>query len=208
MANHVVKQGECLSSIAKSCRLDWEHLWTLAENSELRKKRKNPNILLPGDVVVIPERRLRIEDRPVDQGHTFVKKGETVKLKIRLLAAGKALANETYTLKVGGRNLQGSTDASGLLEQPIPHDVSEGELVLDKEKLSFHLKIGHLDPFNEISGVQARLNNLGYHCGAVDGIVGPHTQSALLTFQETYQLRQTGQPDSATCEKLRSMHGC
>ena len=136
MANHVVKQGECLSSIAKSCGLDWEHLWTLAENSELRKKRKNPNILLPGDVVVIPERRLRIEDRPVDQGHTFVKKGESVKLKIRLLAAGKALANETYMLKVGGQNLQGSTDASGLLEQPISHDVTEGELVLDKEKLS------------------------------------------------------------------------
>ncbi len=208
MPDHVVKQGECLSSIAESYGLYWKHVWTLAQNLELRTKRKNPNVLFPGDIVVVPERELRIEDRQVDQRHKFIKKGEPVKLKIRLLAAGKAIANENYLLQIGGQNLQGSTDASGLLEQAIPHDATEGTLVLGKERLQFPLEIGHLDPFNEISGVQARLNNLGYHCGAVDGILGPLTRSALQTFQETYQLKQTSQPDSATCEKLRSLHGC
>ena len=198
MADYEVKQGDCLTSIAKSFGVYWEHLWKLSENAELRKKRNNPNILFPGDIVVVPETQLRLEDRS----------GEPAKLKIRFLAAGKPLANEAYTLKIAEQTLQGITDSSGLLQQPIPHDATEATLVLDREKLEFPLAIGHLDPIDQVSGVQARLNNLGYHCAAVDGIMGPLTRSALLTFQESYVLKQTGEPDSATCDKLRSLHGC
>lgn len=49
MPNHLVKQGECLSSIAAQYRFAWEQLWNLPQNRELRLKRKNPNILFPGD---------------------------------------------------------------------------------------------------------------------------------------------------------------
>jgi hypothetical protein len=208
MPEHEVEQGDCLSSLASQNGLYWESVWALPQNLALRTKRKNPNILFPGDTVFVPEKELRYEDRRVDQRHQFVMKGEPVKLKIRFLAAGKPIAGETYLLKIAGQNLQGKTDSSGILEQQIPPDTTEATLILGKEKLEFPLEIGCLDPSAEVSGVQGRLNNLGFHCGAVDGIAGPLTRSALLTFQETYELDQTGKPDTATCEKLRSQHGC
>ena len=99
MADYEVKQGDCLTSIAKSFGVHWEHLWKLSENAELRKKRNNPNILFPGDIVVVPETKLRLEDRSVDTQHTFVKQGEPARLKIRLLAAGKALADKAIADK-------------------------------------------------------------------------------------------------------------
>jgi hypothetical protein len=205
---HQVKQGDCISSIASLYGFYWETLWGLPENAALRDRRRNPNVLLPGDIVFVPHKVLRYEERPVDKLHKFVKNNQLVKLKICLLAAGKPIAGETYLLQVGGHNLQGKTDDSGILEEQIPPDATEATLVLGKVKLEFPLRIGYLDPLAKVSGVQGRLNNLGFHCGEVDGIVGPHTRSALLSFQETYQLDQTGKPDAATCEKLRSQHGC
>jgi hypothetical protein len=206
--DHHVKQGDCFSSIAPSYGFSWKTLWTLPQNSALREKRKNPNVLLPGDKIVVPKKDLRYEGRPVEKRHPFVMKDGPVKLKICLLAAGKPISAEHYVLKIGGEQLEGVTNEAGILEQPIPPGAKEATLVLGKEKVELRLKIGHLDPHTEISGVQGRLNNLGFHCGAVDGIIGPHTRSALITFQETFQLEQSGEADAATCEKLRSQHGC
>jgi hypothetical protein len=203
-----VNQGDCLSSICSGNGLFWKTVWALPQNLGLRDKRKNPNILLPGDTLFVPDRDLKYEDRPVDNRHQFVMKGEPVKLKVRLLAAGKPVSGESYILQIGGRNLQGTTDSSGMLEQEIPPDATDATLLLGKEKLQFPLQVGSLDPPTEVSGAQGRLNNLGFHCGQVDGIAGPVTRSALLTFQETYKLDQTGKPDAATCERLRSQHGC
>jgi hypothetical protein len=207
LPSHVVKQGECLASIGAQYGFTSKALWALSENAALRNKRKNPHILLPGDRVFVPQKDPKNEGRPVDQRHKFVKH-QLVKLKICLLAAGKPIANQGYVLKVGGKNLQGTTDASGILEKPIPADATDATLVLGLDKLELQLKIGSLDPSTEATGVQGRLNNLGFHCGAVDGIVGPLTKSALMVFQETYQLKQTGKIDDATREKLRSLHGC
>jgi hypothetical protein len=202
-----VQQGECLSSIAAARGFDWNTIWARPENSALRDKRKNPNVLLPGDSLFVPDKDLRYEARPTDQLHQFVKPAG-VKLKICLLAAGMPIANEPYKLQIDGKNLQGSTDKSGILEETVPPYATDASLVLENQNLTLPLKVGYLDPPTEISGVQGRLNNLGFHCGAADGIAGPLTQSALLAFQETYQLDQTGKPDAVTQEKLRSEHGC
>ncbi len=68
------------------------------------------------------------------------------------------------------------------------------------------LALGHLDPVDENEGVQARLNNLGFYCGKVDGIIGPHTAAALKSFQRKMGLPDTGRADQTTRARLRDAH--
>jgi hypothetical protein len=208
MPEHIVQQGECISSIARHYGFYWKRLWDDPANHALRLKRKNPNVLFPEDVLIIPEKDIKEFDRSTEKRHPFRVKGGHVKLRVRLLAAGKSIANEQYTLKIEGDTLNGTTDSTGLLEKIIPSEAQEATLLLGKEKTIVLLEVGHLNPLSEITGVQARLNNLGFHCGAVDGVLGPLAKSAVITFQETYSLKMTGQPDGPTRDKLKELYGC
>ena len=58
---HKVKQGECISSIAEDYGFSWERIWNDLNNEELKQKRKDPNILYPGDEVVIADKEVREE---------------------------------------------------------------------------------------------------------------------------------------------------
>ena len=46
MPYHEVKQGDCMASIADEYGFFWKTIWHLAENSELRRKRTDPYVLL------------------------------------------------------------------------------------------------------------------------------------------------------------------
>jgi peptidoglycan hydrolase-like protein with peptidoglycan-binding domain len=78
----------------------------------------------------------------------------------------------------------------------------------DGEPEHFQLRLGSLDPITEISGIQARLRNIGIDCGPVDGRLGPKTREALISFQKANQLQPTGEPDEATRARLKEAHGC
>lgn len=73
---------------------------------------------------------------------------------------------------------------------------------------TWSLAIGHLDPVEEVSGIQARLRNLGYGPGAVDGNEGPATRAAIERFQEARGLTVSGRADEATRAALQERHGC
>ena len=212
---HTVEQGEYLASIAKDYGFsDSRVIYDHPQNAELKKKRPNPNILLPGDQLFIPDKQPKQESCPTERNSRFQVKVPKAWLKIVLKdSEGKALANQSYTLKVAWLELKGTTDGSGALEQKIPIGIETGELHLDKLGIDWPLKIGHLDPIEEqasgseiISGVQARLNNLGFHCGDVDGVARPKTEAALRMFQQNYGIKVTGQPDQATRSKLANLH--
>jgi N-acetylmuramoyl-L-alanine amidase len=85
MPDHTVTQGECISSIAERYGLFWETVWNHPNNAELRQQRENPNVLRPGDVVFVPERREKLESGATDTRHRFLKKGVPAKLRLRLL---------------------------------------------------------------------------------------------------------------------------
>ena len=75
MPNHTVKQGECLSSIAAKYGFgDWKALYDHPSNAALKKKRPNPHVLFPGDVVSIPEK---------EKKQARVKTGQELKLTVR-----------------------------------------------------------------------------------------------------------------------------
>ena len=57
--SHVVTQGEHLSQIAKRYGFrDSRTVWDHPDNAALRERRPSPNVLLPGDVIQIPAKRL------------------------------------------------------------------------------------------------------------------------------------------------------
>jgi len=213
--NHKVAQGDCLSSIAKKYGFpDYKVIWDDGANAQLKQKRQNPNILFPGDIVVILDIELKQLDKSTEQTHNFVLDAGTVKLQLIVKDdEDKPYASCRYELKIDDKKFDGTTDGSGKIVQDISADATSGEIALyskDGETENvitvFKLELGHLDPVAEATGIQARLNNLGFFCGKVDGIIGPMTGDALKAFQEKNGLSVTGAADEATKNKLSQLH--
>ena len=55
----------------------------------------------------------------------------------------------------------------------------------------------------QVRQVQRKLNDMGYHAGSVDGVLGPQTDSALRQFQHARYLDATGHIDSKTLASLK-----
>jgi N-acetylmuramoyl-L-alanine amidase len=202
---YTVQDGDSIASIAKDHGYLWKTIWDHPDNADLKKLRKDPNVLLAGDVVTLPDPVNKEEQRPTGKRHTFVRKGEPTKLRVKLTRFGKARAGVEYKLIVDGTEIKGRTDGSGWVDQFIPGNARQARLVVGKEE--HVLKIGHLDPLDSVSGVQARLRNLGYDCGGEDGEVGELTARALRAFQQATGLPPTGKIDPQTCDKLKETHG-
>src|SRR5262245_51865590 len=82
---HRVKQGEHLSRLAQQYGFsDYCTIWNHPQNAELKRKRNNPNVLYPGDILFIPDRELCEEVRPTDQCHAFVLRRPNLKLRLVL----------------------------------------------------------------------------------------------------------------------------
>lgn len=214
-ANYVVLQGDHLSKIAKENGFtDYSVIWDHPQNAELKKLRKNPNVLLPGDQVYIPDMEMKEETGATNQRHTFVVDKKTLKLKLVLEDAyEKPIAGAQCALLVGGQPFQVTTDGNGRMEQEIPLDATAAWLTIQGDQTPFKgesiaIKIGHLDPVDAPSGQVARLNNLGYFAGDLDGSDADALKSAIEEFQCDHGLTVTGDCDSQTQAKLQQVHGC
>jgi hypothetical protein len=205
---HVARDGECISSIAFQYGFFADTIWNDPANAELRSQRENMNILAPGDVVTIPDKRLKEETRPTGNTHRFQRKGVPAKLRLRIEDHGEPLKNQPYTLTVDQQKFTGMTNDEGDVVVSIPPNAKRGHLVVGQgdEQREYHLQLGHLHPIDRIEGVQARLVNLGYDCGGEEGTIGPNTTAALKAFQKAQGLPETGELDDATRAKIKEVH--
>ena len=210
VGEHVVKQGECVSSIAKIAGHSWETIWNDPANNELREVRRDPNVLLPDDRVHVPPLREKWEPGQTEMRHRFRRRGWPEVLRIRVLRDSEPRGNQPYTLDVDGTRFEGVTDAGGNLNRPILPDARRAVLRVGVEpEISEYLfALGAIDPLSEISGVQGRLNNLGFGCGPIDGVLGERTAAALCDYQHSRGLPITGDADQATRRKLQTDYGC
>lgn len=212
--SHIVQQGECLSKIAARYGfVDWRFLYEHPVNSALRRKRPNPNVLFPGDEIRIPEQRRKEEQLPTGNLHRFVVKAPRKVLRIVFQTPkGEKLGNEAYTIRFdSGRTKQGSTNGEGLLQEAVELTEKTAKLTLCDRRLLLHL--GHLNPTGDVvkedlTGIQARLNNLGYAAGRNDGRYGRKTRAALAMLQADEDLDVTGLPDEESLARLEQLHGC
>ncbi len=196
LKDHKVRQGECISSIAFVYGFFPDTIWNDPANAELKQKRKDPNVLFPGDTVYIPTRRLKEEPGGTGQKHRFRRKGVPAKFRLRLLLNDEPRMSEPYILDIDGILFSGTTDVNGWIESPILPNAKKGKLLLDNGREEYPLELGNLDPVGEITGVQVRLYHLGFYIGDIDGVMNPETADALRAFQKKQGLEETGQPES------------
>ncbi len=208
MPTHKVKQGECVESIAALEGFHWKTVWDHGENSELRRERVSPNLLHPGDELFIPDKTLKEDDAATEARHRYRLKGVPAVLKVRLLNNGEPRRSEKWTAVVDGKIQSGATDGDGLAQIRVHPRTRYVKLTLESG-VEYRLQLRDLDPLETVSGVQARLNNLGYESGTVDGIQGPITTGAVKRFQADHPpLEVDGIVGPKTRAKLKEVYGC
>jgi hypothetical protein len=213
-SEHTVEQGEHLSRIAKKYGFsDYRTIWDHPQNATLKQKRQNPNVLNPGDRLHIPDKEVREESRSTDQTHRFKVKGSRLMLRLVLEDMyEKPIANAACELFVEGEKHELTTDGKGKIEVAILPTAENGMLVMKTketaiEEVAIPVKIGHLDPVEEITGQKARLGNLGYYVGAIDDKQDDAFRLAVEEFQCEHALAVDGVCGPATRAKLKSVHG-
>lgn len=205
---HIVALGDSMESIAYRYGFFWETLWNAPENASLRELRANdPNALLPGDVVHVPDLRVKSVVRATGARHVFRRKGVPSVLNVRLLDDAQPRANLAYTVIAAGRTVTGTTDADGWVQCFLMPDVEEGILRLDATGEELTFTIGTKRPASTVFGLQTRLRNLGFYQGAIDGETGEETVAALRAFQRAATLPETGVADDATIQALDTFAG-
>lgn len=189
---HTVEQGECLSSLAAQYKLaSWEVIYNDPNNADLKASRPNPNVLLPGDQVFIPDPKQREDDAATDLRHIFVMSFPPTYINICVQdLAAQPIANAKYELALEAVTLSGSTDNDGWIRGQIPASAELGTLQVWPDPddpdtvVQWSVNLGYLDPSGTTSGAKGRLNNLSYACGDVDDTADDLYQQMLSQFQQ------------------------
>lgn len=220
---YTVQQGDYLAKIAKVHGFaNWRNIYDHPDNAEFKQKRPNPNIIKPGDKIVIPDKTEQQMICETEKKHRFKMKSEKIEIDLELKdTSGEPLYIAKYELKTKGEKEKTYTKTiednqneleNGCVREKISTDEEEGVLKIwlddedDEPDYEYQLKLGQLDPIDETTGVQARLNNLGYECGAVDDYLGPKTEQAIKTLQEEYGLKMDGIAGEKTLKKIEQLH--
>lgn len=228
MATHIVKPGDCFNSIAKQHGFyNYLTLYGHGDNAAIKGNRKNPNQLVEGDPVSIPEKRQKKMPLDLDRDKKFMVDRKKVKLRIAIKdVEDKALALQEIKVMVGSLTSTAMPNSAGLVELEIdpapksgllqfkprifkkavpppkpvagpepekpPHpplikaDEFTDELPPDDPvEFGLQLKIGHLEPNEEIRGSLQRLNNLG--CKLPDATAHTATDDPTKRVIKSYQ---------------------
>ncbi|MDX2149501.1 MAG: LysM domain-containing protein [Bryobacteraceae bacterium] len=171
---HIVQQGEHLSSIAALEGFgDFHVIWNHPDNASLKAIR-DPHVLFPGDILTIPDRQEKQERRATDDTHVFQADVPPLFLRCKLIDVdGVEMKGTPCDVALeSGKPAEPvePADDQGIVEKRMGRVVKQGELIAHLEKpdptdVKFDLRIGSLNPETKISGQQARFNNLGYFAG-------------------------------------------
>ena len=209
MSFYTVKSGDCLSTIAAQYGFhNYRTIYDHPGNAALKAKRPNPNIIYPGDIVFIPDKETKALVVPAGAPHSFQLTTHQTRFRVRIQLG----VPFTYHLDIEGDAFDGAVADGTVIDVPIPSHARVGKLSLwpnnetDKDPMALNVNLGGLDPIEEVTGIQARLNNLGFNSGPVDGKVGPKTRRAVRAFQEVSGLDITGEIDDNTRDEIKARH--
>lgn len=206
--SYIVKEDDCMSSIAEATGHFWQTLWDDPANANLKEVRKDPNVLLPGDKVTVKPITKKTVSKATNASYRFRRKGVPAKLHIRLMKYGEPRANESYRVDIDGKLTRGVTDGQGYVDIYIPCNAKKGKLWVgppEDEKM-YTLQLGHTLPVATIKGVKQRLKNIGLFGGVADDEITLAYKAAVRAFQKDNALPETGEADDATRQKLVEVH--
>jgi N-acetylmuramoyl-L-alanine amidase len=213
-STYEVKQGDRLPTIGRDKGfLRWQTIWNFKGNADLRKLRGTAHILLPGDKVSIPSKFSREAEVPGGTSEYVVQTAAEV-LRVCFAVGWDWDENPvSYTAKPdsGGPDISGPLDSEGWMEIDLPPNTRQVEVVLWTEVpnipiATYDLHVGEMDPIDEITGVQARLANLGYYDGEIDGDAQEVTAAAIAQFRREHGLPMGDQIDDDLRDALDGLH--
>jgi hypothetical protein len=205
---HIIQQGECVGKIAERYGFFPGTVWDYPANAALKKQRHGDmHVLYQDDGVVIPAKRQKTQAVSAGDKITLERQGVPEHLRVRFLHYDESprdgvpyLLSLTTENNIPVADRSGQTDDEGYVDQAIPPSAVRATITLNPgRKPEIHrFNLGHTNPIDEISGWKARLNNLGYDCGAENNEWGPKTEAAIRAFQHAKDLEETGNRDVAT----------
>lgn len=218
MVEHIVKPGECMASIAYLYGFnDPSFLYEHQANAQLRKVRQNMHTLLPNDVVQIPPRENKSIVIQPGLSVPLIVKGKLAGLKIRIKEfGGDALLHKDFDVEAAHLKYSGNTGSNGEISLMVNASLTSAKLMifLDPQKrsaLHWQLSLGALAPKDTLSGVQARLNNLGFHCANELGVLEDTTTKAIAAFKRKNEIdeeQDSSKLSTRFIQALEKAHGC
>jgi len=212
---HKVNPGECAELVAWAYgHEDGKAVWSHGDNGKLRDRRSDPNILMPGDRLTVPEVEPKTQTLATGQRHRIQVKIPRKELRLRVLAhKDEPLASAKYRLVLDGlpEPREGTTDGDGMLKEKVRIDIRGGVLEIDDRR--FRLRFHYINPFpvdaaDPMTGVSSRLADLGYESGGASKSSSPALASALALYQTDADIDVTGKLDAATKDQLEKDFGC
>ncbi len=210
MVPYVVRSGDHLPLLAHKMGFDADTVWNDPKNADLKKLRGSPNILCVGDILYVPKTPPPKSWLPVKVGgsNSFVATVPTIPLSVSFAQGGKPIANADCVLHGMPPPNKFTTDGDGKLAVNVPIQVQLLVVEFPKVPLVRKLRIGHLDPATEPSGIAQRMQNLGYLAPRTDPSNEAALAQALAAFQKDNGLPTTGEVDADTQSALEKAHGC
>lgn len=206
---YIVKQGDCISSIAAKFGLFPDTISRHSNNTSFGDKNKELEILKPGDEIFVPEKGIREEGCGTEEKHSFRRLGVPAYFRIQLLDMElEPRASERVTFEIDGKSKWVTTDEDGWIEEPISPTAKEVILSIfeDEEELFYEFWLGELDPITEISGIQQRLCNLGFYHGRITGEINEETTYGIEGFQRFFDLEPDGKLTDTTIAQIEETH--
>lgn len=210
---YTVRPGDYLSKIAHAHGFsDWRVIYDHPENEAFRRLRPDPNLIMPGDRVFIPEHDPHAMPAQTCQHARFRTQHPDDYLELVLKDdQGEALRHTPYQLTVGGQVRPGVTDGQGKLRQQIPAGAASAVLSILGCRLD--LRIGELLSMNDapdegLLGVKQRLCNLAYHPGPADDVLDDATRDAIRRFEREHELPALSDISGMLKQRLRTVYGC
>ncbi len=215
-SQYTVEQGDRLPTIARAHGfIRWQTIWDFAKNEDLRKLRGTAHILLPGDKVAIPSKLAREAEVPGGAAE-YVVQGASEVLRVRF-AGVKCSEENPVTFKATpdtGGAVEGTLPSTGKLEIDLPPDTSKVHVELsragsdaDQPFAAYDFAVGGLDPSDTTAGIQARLQNLGFYTGPIDGNADDATHTAIAHFRWVKLLDDQDVVDDDFLAALHAAHG-
>lgn len=205
------KADDSIESIAYRHGHHPDTVWNHPQNSALRDKRGSMHVLLRGDRVFVPDLRKKTLALPTGQRHALRRHAVPAVLRLRIVIFGRPVRQRPCRVCFPAHDeLRLETDDEGFVEIPLYPDAEAGRLVAELEdgtSLEFAIRPRRLDPVTTMTGVQARLSNLGFYQGEIDGLLNLNTLFALQNFQRACGLAVTGSVDEPTRAALLRDHG-
>ncbi len=214
MKPYVIRQGDYLTKLAHTKGFDAEAIWNDAKNEDLKNKRKDPQQLQPGDILYISDGSTPKLPVTVGSSNDYVARIPKVPVLLRLQIGGEILEKEPFIiLGVGPKPIEGATDEHGYLKTEVGVNVREIEVRLPARDRTLRVRVGNMDPLNELSGLQKRLTHLGFYQPSYAGTENyeacdpKQIMAALAAFQSAQKLPATGKLDEDTAKALVAAHG-